>query len=423
MSFKVLIIDDSADYRALLHVYLKKENPNVTVQDYDPLVLGRPPDNYDWSKFDLILLDVNLGNNEDGLEWLKTYRRSSGFPPTIILTAEGDEYVAVKAVKLGAAEYINKKDVSPKRLKELVDEALEFDEIKESEHVAIMNDATQIINKIKKEKEKVPEDNLSSGYRFVRMIGEGGMSKVYLAERTEDNHSLVLKIVDLTTVQDEKLLRRFIQEAELIAELNTPFVVKIYEYGLTNSYGFIAMEFFPRGDLKQRMELKLSPEIAFNYMTHISYGLEAIHEIGVIHRDLKPANIMFRGDDSLGIADFGISKKIQSSEAVTTVGQILGTPHYMSPEQGEGMPIDCRSDIYSAGVMIYELLTNEKPYTAMTPAALIYQHVHADIPELPENLVKYQEIINRTMAKDPGDRYQSARELIEVLESAENDCH
>ncbi len=108
---------------------------------------------------------------------------------------------------------------------------------------------------------------------------------------------------------------------------------------------------------------------------------------------------------------------------MTTVGQILGTPHYMSPEQGEGMPIDCRSDIYSAGVMIYELLTNEKPYTAMSPAALIYQHVHAEIPELPENLVKYQDIINKTMAKDPGDRYQSARELIEVLESAENDCH
>lgn len=423
MSFKVLIIDDSADYRALLRVYLKKENPDVIVQDYDPLVLGRPPDNYDWSEFDLILLDVNLGNNEDGLEWLKTYRRSPGFPPSIILTAEGDEYVAVKAVKLGAAEYINKKDVSPKRLKDLIDDAVEFDEVKESNNVAIMNDATQIINKIKKEKEKVPDDNLSAGYRFVRLIGEGGMSKVYLAERTEDNHSLVLKIVDLSTVQDEKLLHRFIQEAELIAELNTPFVVKIYEYGLTNSYGFIAMEFFPRGDLKQRMELKLSPEIVFNYMTHISYGLEAIHQIGVVHRDLKPANIMFRGDDSLGIADFGISKKIQGGESVTTVGQIIGTPHYLSPEQGEGITIDYRSDIYSAGVMLYELLTNEKPYTAMTPAALIYQHVHADIPELPENLAKYQEIINRTMAKEPRDRYQTARELIEVLEAAENDCN
>ncbi len=421
MGLNVLIIDDSADYRVLLRVYLKKEAADVHVQDYDPLILGRPPDNYDWSKFDLILLDVNLGNNEDGLEWLKTYRRSPGFPPTIVLTAEGDEYVAVKAVKLGAAEYINKKDVSPKRLKELIDDAIEFDEIQESQHVAIMNDATQIINNIKKEKEKVPDDNLSSGYRFVRMIGEGGMSKVYLAERTEDNHSMVLKIVDLATVQDEKLLRRFMQEAELIAELDTPFVVKIFEYGLTNSYGFIAMEFFPRGDLKQRMERKLSPEIAFNYMTHVTYGLDAIHQIGVVHRDLKPANIMFRGDDSLAIADFGISKKIQGGESVTTIGQILGTPHYMSPEQGEGIPIDYRSDIYSAGVMLYELLTNEKPYTAITPAALIYQHVHADLPELPGDLAKYQEIIDKTMAKDPRDRYQNAMELIKVLEAAENE--
>ncbi len=421
MGLKVLIIDDSADYRALLRVYLKKENADVHVQDYDPLVLGRPPDNYDWSRFDLILLDVNLGNGEDGLEWLKTYQRSPDFPSTIVLTAEGDEYIAVKAVKLGAAEYINKKDVSPKRLKELIDDAIDFDEIQESQNVAIMNDATQIIKDIKKEKEKVPDKNLSSGYRFVRLIGEGGMSKVYLAERTEDNHSMVLKIVDLSTVEDEKLLRRFIQEAELIAELDTPFVVKIFEYGLTNSYGFIAMEFFPRGDLKQRMERKLTPEIAFNYMTHMSYGLDAIHQIGVVHRDLKPANIMFRGDDSLAIADFGISKKIHGGESVTTVGQILRTPHYMSPEQGEGIPIDTRSDIYSAGVMLYELLTNEKTYTAMTPAALIYQHVHADLPQLPDHLSKYQEIIERTMAKDPRDRYQTAKELIAVLEVAENE--
>jgi serine/threonine protein kinase len=249
------------------------------------------------------------------------------------------------------------------------------------------------------------------------------MSNVYLAERTEDYLSLVLKIIDLSKVDDEKLVARFVQEAELIAELHSPFVVRIYEYGLTNNYGFIAMEFFPRGDLKQRMELNLTPGIAFNYMTHISYGLDAIHGIGIVHRDLKPANIMFRGDDSLAIADFGISKKLEGQNSITTIGQILGTPHYMSPEQGEGLPVDCRADIYSAGIMLYELLTNEKPFTAMTPAALIYQHVHADIPHLPEHLSAYQEIIDRTLAKSPEDRYQTARELIVVLEKAEKDFY
>ena len=131
------------------------------------------------------------------------------------------------------------------------------------------------------------------------------------------------------------------------------------------------MEFFSRGDLKQRMERELSPEIAINYMTHIAYGLAAIHKIGIIHRDLKPANIMFRGDDSLALADFGISKRIDANEDLTTMGQILGTPHYMSPEQGEGRLVDIRSDIYSAGVLLFELLTGEKPFKGSTPASLI----------------------------------------------------
>jgi serine/threonine protein kinase len=340
-----------------------------------------------------------------------------------VLTAEGDEYVAVRAVKLGAAEYINKKDVSPKRLKELIESAAEFTEEKEVEQRQILNDATQIIRDIHKEKVRLPDNDFNVGYKFVRLIGQGGMSNVYLAERTNDKLSVVLKIIDLSKIDDQKLVMRFIQEAELIAELNSPFVVKIYEHGITNNYGFIAMEFFSRGDLKQRMEFKPAPAIAFSYMIHICHGLEAIHNIGVVHRDLKPANVMFRGDDSLALADFGISKKIEGESSMTTMGQVLGTPHYMSPEQGEGHPIDYRSDLYSAGILLYELLTGEKPYTAMTPAALIYQHVHADIPQLPDELRQYQGIIEKTLAKDPNHRYQTARDLIIDLETAERDFY
>ena len=423
MVLKILVIDDSEDFRALLRVYLKKGFPKAQIEDYDLDRYGRPPDNYDWSKYDLILLDYKLGEHEDGLEWLAYFHKKPGFPPTIVLTAEGDEYVAVKAIKLGAAEYINKKDISPKRVKELVEQAIEFTEEKQKEQASILNDATRIIKEIKHKKEKFLNDEISSGYRFVRMIGQGGMSHVYLAERAEDSLSLVLKILDLSNVYDDKLVHRFLQEAEMISELQSPFVVKIYEYGLTDNYGFIAMEFFPRGDLKQRMELDMTPAIAFNYMTHISYGLDAIHRLQIVHRDLKPANIMFRGDDSLAIADFGISKKLQADNTLTTIGQVLGTPHYMSPEQGEGRSVDYCSDIYSAGIMLFELLTNEKPYSAMTAAALIYQHVHADIPKLPKHLSRYQEIINKTLAKKPRDRYQTAKELITVLEGVEPDFH
>lgn len=416
---KILIIDDSADFRALVRLYLSKQLDNPEIKEYEVEKLGRPPENFNWSEYDVLLLDYKLGNEEDGLEWLKEYGKLPGFPPTIILTAEGDEYIAVKAVKLGAADYINKKDISPKRLAAMVEEAADVSPQKEIEKKAVLQEANRIVQRIHKNKENVPGGGLDIGYKFVRLIGQGAMSKVYLAERVADGLSLVLKVLDLSKVREGTLIIRFIQEAELISDINSPFVVKIYEHNLMDDYAFIAMEFFSRGDLKQRMELKITPQIAFNYMTHIVYGLHAIHKAGVIHRDLKPANIMFRGDDSLALADFGISKKLETDNDLTTVGQVLGTPHYMSPEQGEGKTVDTRTDLYSAGVLLYELLTGKKPFAAKTPAALIYQHIFADIPRLPRAISQYQPIIDRTLAKQADDRYQTAMEFIQVLESAE----
>ncbi len=364
----------------------------------------------------MLFLDYKLGPYEDGLQWLKEFRNKPGFPPTIVLTAEGDEYIAVKSIKLGAADYINKVDIKPKRIAEMVAEATEFSKRTYSDHENEINDATQIIKKVHK-KDVVPDTGLDIGYKFVRMIGEGAMSKVYLAERVTDKLTVVLKVLDLTRIHDSKLVTRFIQEANLIASLNSPFVVKIYEHGITEDYGYIAMEFFSRGDLKQRAELGLNHEIAVIYATHIAYGLAQIHAINVVHRDLKPANIMFRGDDSLALADFGISKKIDEVSDITTMGQILVTPHYMSPEQGEGDDVDTRSDIYSVGVILYELLTGDKPYTAATASSLIYQHIHAPIPRLPSSLKQYQDVIDSLLAKKPHNRIQTASELIKVLEA------
>ncbi|MEE9552470.1 MAG: protein kinase [Gammaproteobacteria bacterium] len=421
---KILLVDDSQEFRVLAHTYLTKQLDDAEVTDYEVEKLGKPADDFNWSEYDVLLLDYNLGGGEDGFDWLKEFKSKPGFPPTIILTAEGDEYIAVKAIKLGAADYLNKVDMTPTRLAEITMEATEYTAGKIAKQDKETKDASQIVKQIhekEKEKQKKPGKDLKIGYKFVRLIGQGAMSQVYLAERDEDQLSMVLKVIDILKAPSLTMVQRFIQEAELIANLSSPFVVKIYDYGLADDYGFIAMEFFSRGDLKQRMELKITPRMAFNYMSHIAYGLKEIHNINIVHRDLKPANIMFRGDDSLALADFGISKRIDANANLTTMGQILGTPHHMSPEQGEGKHVDIRSDLYSAGVLLFELLTGEKPYSANTPAALIYQHVHSDIPVLPTQFAKYQEIIERLLAKSPDDRYQSANELIKVLENAELD--
>jgi len=418
---KILIIDDSKDFRALAKLFISKKIRQAEVIEYEIEKLGKPDPGFDWSGYDVLLLDYNLGGGENGFVWLKEFANKPGFPPTIILTAEGDEYIAVKAIKLGAAEYLNKVDMSPNRLSEVILNATQYtmEKIAEQEKGKIA--AESLVQQLHASPvQTVKKQSVDTAYRFVRLIGQGAMSKVYLAERGSDNLSLVLKILEINSSTSQNTLNRFLQEAEMISGLSSPFVVKIYDYGLTNAYAFIAVEFFSRGDLKQRMELKLSTDIVVNYMTHIAYGLEAIHKIGIVHRDLKPANIMFRGDDSLALADFGISKKLNVAADLTTLGQVLGTPHYMSPEQGEGQKIDQRADLYSAGILFYELLTGEKPYNATSPAALIYQHVHAPVPVLPEKFSAFQPIIDKTLAKKPDDRYQSATELRQQLEQLEN---
>jgi len=397
---KILIIDDSKDFRALVRLYLAKALEGAELVEYAVEDIGKPADDYQWSDYDVLLLDYNLGGGEDGFDWLKEFKHKPGFPPTIILTAEGDEYIAVTAIKLGAADYLNKVDITPKRLADVIKEAVEFTSENIAKQEEEISNAAKIVEIIHQKDKELPTDKgLASGYKIVRMIGQGAMSKVYLAERKNGNQSLVLKILDIKNARGAASIDRFVLEAELISELDSPFVVKIYEHGLTEDYGFIAMEFFSRGDLKQRMELNIPPELAATYMLHVAYGLKEIHKAGVIHRDLKPANIMFRGDDSLALADFGISKKMNSASNLTTLGQIMGTPHYMSPEQGEGLGVDIRTDLYSAGVMLYELLAKEKPYTAPSPAALIYKHVNEDIPRLPEELNRFQGIIDKLMAK------------------------
>ena len=413
---KILIIDDSEFFRGLIRKYLNRQIPEAEIVEYKVEELGKPGRTFIWSDYDVLLLDYNLGNGEDGLAWLEEFGSLPGFPPTIVLTGEGDEYVAVNAIKLGAVDYFNKKDITKRRLSEIINKATHYDDKTEVNQKQNIEFATQIIKNISNKDHKQSNKQVV-GYKFIRMIGEGGMSKVYLAEREEDNKSLVLKILELDKIQDISLIRRFTREAELMADLNSPHIVNIYEHGFSNEFGFIAMEFFTRGDLKQRMEVKITLEQARNYIYHIALGLQVIHEIDVVHRDLKPANIMFRSDDSMAIGDFGLSKDLYSNTELTAVETVMGTPHYMSPEQGEGKNIDIRTDLYSAGVILFELLSGKRPYEGSSAVSLIYQHVHGNIPELPDDLLQFQTIIDHLLAKNPDDRYQNATEFIKALEA------
>ena len=214
---------------------------------------------------------------------------------------------------------------------------------------------------------------------------------------------------------DEDMLQRFLQEYALIAQVRHPNVARIYEQGFGEQYAYIAMEYLSGGDLRARIGEPLEVPEALRYLTQIALGLTAIHNRGIIHRDLKPENLMFRSDGLLVLADFGIAKQLSTELTRTQHGEVYGTPYYMSPEQARGLTVDGRSDLYSLGIILYEMLAGAKPYTATRAEAVVYQHIHAPVPRLPAASASMQPMLDRLLAKDPEDRFESALELMRVL--------
>ncbi|MBX3653550.1 MAG: protein kinase [Ramlibacter sp.] len=254
-------------------------------------------------------------------------------------------------------------------------------------------------------------------YRLIRKIGEGGNATIYLAQPFAGGPTQVLKVLRPDNGDRVMGLQRFIQEFALLAGIEHPNVARIFKQGFSGDSAYIAMEYFPVGDLRSRMVKAMDPGVALYYLRQIASGLEAIHQVGIVHRDLKPDNVMMRQDGIVAIADFGVAKQVSMQITDTGAGESVGTPYYLSPEQALGRPVDARSDIYSLGVVAYEMLTGSKPYRAETAQALLQLHVSAPVPVLPPSHRKLQPVLDRMMAKDPAGRYASASELLDALEA------
>ena len=255
------------------------------------------------------------------------------------------------------------------------------------------------------------------GHRCIRQVGSGGMCKIYLAESERAGAMVVLKVFSQVPDVSERLVGfdRFIQEYEIVAGLNHPNIVRIYDLGIADDHAYIAMEHFPAGDLRARMKMPLAPRTAVHFLAQIASALDAIHAVGVLHRDLKPANVMLRADGTLCLIDFGLAKANELEAELTGSREIFGTPYYMSPEQGHAELIDTRSDLYSLGVVFYEMLIGRKPYTGSTAMEVIYKHKRAELPPIEPQYALYEPLLKRLLAKQPVDRFQSARELLDAV--------
>jgi FixJ family two-component response regulator len=423
---RILLIDDSEDFRILLRRYILSEYEDFDVVDYDPKDKGLPGKNFPWKDYDLILLDYDLGlGRENGLGWMIHFNAIPAVPPVIMITAVGNTKIAVKALKAGAVDFIDKGDVSVETIKATFDDTFS---LADQQHTLITNKSaseTQLLPELLFQEDS-EHDSLSttddqlkkfgfvvSGYELLAEIGRGGMSVVLLAKPLEEDREVVLKIMFTQGHEDPLALKRFMQEYTLISCLDHPHIVSIYERAFASDFAYIAMEHFPGGDLAKKLLTGIELETAIEYIRQMCMGLVAVHDLNIVHRDMKPGNILFRQDGTLTITDFGAAKNLTGDvEDITINNHIVGTPYYMSPEQAASMPIDHRSDLYSLGIMIYQMLTNERPYTAKSIAQLISMHLNAPIPKLPESLIKYQPLIDGLLAKDPDERFQSANDVI-----------
>ncbi len=245
------------------------------------------------------------------------------------------------------------------------------------------------------------------GYQVIRKLGEGGTSDVFLAYSAARKTEVVLKVLRTNVQSDPEMLQRFIQEYAILANIEHHHIAKIYDQGFTDEYAYIAMEYLSGGDFKTEIAKRPSAARIVDLLRQIVSALSTIHQLGIVYRDLKPENLMFRANGALVLVDFGIVKNIrEDADALvrTQYGQIIGTPYYVSPEQAQGREVTHRSDFYSLGVILYELLTGSRPFRGGSLGELLHAHVHNPTPQLPDLHAKFQPFLDRMMAKIPEDR-------------------
>jgi serine/threonine-protein kinase PpkA len=248
----------------------------------------------------------------------------------------------------------------------------------------------------------------------VHLIAEGGMASVYLATQESLGRYVALKL--LKKFDNATQSKRFLIEGQILAALNHHNIITIYDIGVTDDERpYISMEYLEGGDLEARIEKGMTPQDALNVVEAISDCLSLVHREGIIHRDIKPANILFHKDGTPVLSDFGIAKQEESDARLTMEGSAFGSPYYLSPEQAESKTLDGRADIYGLGIVLYEMLTGNKPYKGNSHIETIVAHLSDPLPILPLDLNQYQDLVHKMIAKSPADRFSNAGEIVEYI--------
>ena len=258
-----------------------------------------------------------------------------------------------------------------------------------------------------------------AGYDIRRELGRGGMASVYLAMQETLGRQIALKVMASPLVADKNFTERFMKEGRIVAHLEHPKVVTVYDIGFQENNYYLAMEYLPGGTLQDKIEQGVSIKQALSIIKTIADALGYAHNKGIVHRDVKPLNVMFRKDGTPVLTDFGIAKIVGSNTQLTAPGSPIGSPLYMSPEQITGKTVDGRSDLYCLGVMFYQMLTGKLPYEGDDPFSIALMHTQSPLPTLPKKFAIFQPVLERMLAKEPDDRFNTAEDFIQALKRIE----
>ena len=402
MPRRLLIITEQAEFARLLQYHVATFWDDAEFRIHNPQTAGALHPAFAAAAYDAVLLDENVAG-ASGAQWLRNFHARPDFPP-VLFFARGKSSASAA---VGALSVLSRDRIDHQQLRTSLREAADR--------------RLQALKLLRAKPDQQKRHRFGPvtirGHRFISEIGAGGTAHVYLAESEKAGEVVVLKVLGSPdSVDPHKRFERFLQEYELLSKISHPNVVRIDDLGIADDHAYIAMEYFPKGDLKQRLGGPMPLDEALAIFEQIAAALAAVHAVGVLHRDLKPGNVMLRNDGTVALIDFGVAKEITQNTAITAAGAIFGTPYYMSPEQGHGEAVDARGDLYSLGVMLFEMLAQKKPFLAASAMQLIYMHRNTPIPELPAANAAWQPLVHRLLAKNPADRFQSAQELLAEIE-------
>ena len=437
MNPRLQIVEADRELRSWLRHHIEILWPDATVSEMEPAQLATRAAELTVRHRDLIILGAQFdaptsqgGTSQGGtlqagtvpagahppaterrgaaLAPLRLLLRQPGVAPVVVIGSGGSELTAVRAMRLGATDYLPRSLLNAQRLATALRMALRTRRRASPARLP----ATKA-----RPKRLDPSTLDLPQYAILHKLGESSRAVVYFAHSITLGRNVALKI-SKPRIDDSEENRDFEREYAAISALQHHSVVQIYDYGFHAGREFIAMEYFPCGDLRTRLQQPMSVVESLGYALRICGALRVVHAAGLIHRDLKPPNVMLREDGSVVLIDFGLAKGLDATGNSTAIGVMRGSPYYLSPEQAQGVPLDARSDLYSVGVILFEMLTGSKPYQGTTALEVMQQHVHGPRPPLPVELAALEPLLDRFMSRERGKRFADAASAYAALMTA-----